>query len=123
MGHGRPEEAEILQLIPAIALPRLSDLSLPEIDAMIGSTLEDFTQTRASRDLCDFAEARGETRGEARGEARVTLRQLHRLCGPLRPVTTARIQCLPLDQLEALTEALLDFRGPDDLQSCLAAQG
>ena len=42
---------------------------------------------------------------------------------PLRPPndpTTARIQALPLEQLEALAEALLDFGGPADLAVWLA---
>ncbi|MFW6731666.1 MAG: DUF4351 domain-containing protein [Synechococcus sp.] len=34
--------------------------------------------------------------------------------------TTARIQALPLEQLEALAEALLDFTGPTDLLAWLA---
>ena len=43
---------------------------------------------------------------------------------PLRPpseVTTAQIQALPLEQLEALADALLDFQGPADLTAWLAA--
>ena len=43
---------------------------------------------------------------------------------PLRPPergTTARIQALPLEQLEALADALLDFQGMDDLTAWLAA--
>jgi hypothetical protein len=51
----------------------------------------------------------------------VTLRQLNRRCGPLSEATTARIQALPLEQLEALAEALLDFRGPADLSAWLQA--
>ena len=58
--------------------------------------------------------------GEAQGEAKVTLRQLKRRCGPLSEATTARIQALPLKQLEALAEALLDFSGPQDLTTWLA---
>jgi hypothetical protein len=50
----------------------------------------------------------------------VTLRQLNRRCGPLTDATTARIQALPLEQLEALAEALLDFTGPADLAAWLA---
>ena len=42
-------------------------------------------------------------------------------CGPLNEATTARIQSLPLEQLEALAEALLDFQGPDDLTAWLAS--
>ncbi|MFW6731881.1 MAG: DUF4351 domain-containing protein, partial [Synechococcus sp.] len=55
-------------------------------------------------------EARGRQEGEAQGEARgraaeaaaVTLRLLNRRCGPLSEATTARIQALPLEQLEGL---------------------
>ena len=46
---------------------------------------------------------------------------LNRRCGPLTAATTAQIQALPLDQLEALAEALLDFQGPADLAAWLAA--
>ena len=35
--------------------------------------------------------------------------------------TTAQIQSLPVDQLEALADALLDFTGPADLAAWLAA--
>ena len=39
--------------------------------------------------------------GEAREAAKMTLRQLNRRCGPLNESTTAQIQALPVDQLEA----------------------
>ena len=65
-------------------------------------------------------EAQGEARGRALGEATVTLRQLNRRCSPLSEATTARIQALPLEHLEALAEALLDFSGPQDLTTWLA---
>ena len=51
----------------------------------------------------------------------VLLRLLTRRCGPLNEATTARIQALPLEQLEALAEALLDFQGPDDLEAWLSS--
>ena len=50
----------------------------------------------------------------------VILRQLSRCCGPLSNATAARIKALPLEQLEALAEALLDFSGPADLAAWLA---
>ena len=34
--------------------------------------------------------------------------------------TSSRIQALPLEQLEALADALLDFSGPADLATWLA---
>jgi hypothetical protein len=50
----------------------------------------------------------------------MTLRQLNRRCGPLSEATTARIQALPLEKLEELAEALLDFTGAADLAAWLA---
>ena len=64
----------------------------------------------------------GRLEGEALGEAKLALRQLKVLCSPLSEATTARIQALPLERLEALTEALLDFSGPSDLATWLSQQ-
>lgn len=44
---------------------------------------------------------------------------LTRRCGPLSEATTARIQSLPLEQLEALAEALLDCQSGEDLAAWL----
>jgi predicted transposase YdaD len=63
----------------------------------------------------------GEAKGRQEGEAAVTLRQLNRRCGPLAGATTAQIQALPLEKLEGLADALLDFTGPADLAAWLAA--
>ncbi|WP_233130316.1 DUF4351 domain-containing protein [Synechococcus sp. 1G10] len=46
-----------------------------------------------------------------------------RRCGPVSPAITSRIKALPLAQVEALAEALLDFQGPADLDDWLAAHG
>ena len=62
----------------------------------------------------------GRQEGEALDEAKLTLCQLNRRCGPLTDATTARIRALPLEQLEALAEALLDFTGLEDLPAWLA---
>jgi hypothetical protein len=51
----------------------------------------------------------------------VTLRQLSRRCGPLSAEQESRIRSLPLERLEALAEALLDFEGMADLNAWLAA--
>jgi len=82
-----------------------------------GIPREEIRHTRAVQDW--LAEGRQEGRQE--GEANVTLRQLNRRCGPLSDTTTAQIQALPVDQLEALADALLDFTGPADLTAWLAA--
>jgi predicted transposase YdaD len=89
-----------------------------------GIPTDQLLHTRAAQDLLDRGreegKAQGEARGRALGEASVTLLLLNRRCGPLSEVTTARIQALPMLQLEALAEALLDFAGADDLASWLA---
>ena len=67
----------------------------------------------------------------AEGEAVVTLRLLNLRCGSVSDATIARIQTLPLEQLEALAVgeafsagvALLDFSGPADLAAWLSQHG
>jgi predicted transposase YdaD len=120
-----PLAAEVLQLIPTISVTRLRNKTIPEICAMGGLTLEDFSQSRAYQEIFGS----GEARGEAREDACVNLLLLNRRCGPLSEATTARIQALPLEQLEALAVgaafsegvALLDFNGLDDLTTWLSA--
>ena len=104
-----PVAAEVLQLIPTILVTRFRNKTIPEICAMGGLTLEDFSQSKAYKEIFGL------------GEANLALRQLARRCGPLSEATTARVQALPLEQLEALAEALLDFSGPDELTTWLAA--
>jgi predicted transposase YdaD len=88
-----------------------------------GIPTDQLLHTQAAQDLLNRGrqegEARGRQEGEAQGEAKVTLRLLTRRCGPLSEATTAEIQALPLEQLEALAEALLDFSGPTDLAAWL----
>lgn len=109
-----PLAAEVLPLIPAILLSRFNNRPIKEICAMGGITIEDFTKSPAYREI--FGE------GEALGEAKVTLRQLNRRCGPLSESTSNRIKALPLERLEALSEALLDFTSPADLTAWLLSQ-
>ena len=111
------DPAELLQLIATILITRFNDRPLEEICAMSGITAKDFTQSVVYRQIFGL----GKAEGEARGEANVTLRQLARRCGPLSTATIRQIEALPLGQLEALAEALLDFQGPADLAAWLAA--
>ena len=84
-------------------------------------TLDEFTQSVAYQEI--FGQGRQEGRAEGRQTeaAAMTLRLLNRRCGPLSPATTCRIQALPLEQLEGLADALLDFQDPEDLAAWLAA--
>jgi len=70
----------------------------------------------------------GERQGEERGihqgiqqEAQsLVLRQLPRRCGQLSHEQELAVRALPLEQLEALAESLLDFDGPEALDAWLA---
>ncbi|MFM9109719.1 MAG: DUF4351 domain-containing protein [Prochlorococcaceae cyanobacterium] len=97
----------------------------PKFLVIAGIPREEIRHTRAVQDW--LAEGRQEGRkeglqeGRQEGEAVVTTRLLNRRCGLLSQATTAQIQALPLQQLEALADALLDFQGPADLAAWLAA--
>ena len=114
-----PPEAssELLTLIPTILLARITDRPMQEICAIAKLTIEDFTHSVAYLEI--FGQGRQEDRRDE--AAAVTLRLLNRRCGSLSEATTAQIQALPLEQLEALADALLDFQGPADLAAWLAA--
>ena len=113
---GTRAAAEIDDVIAAILVARFNGRSIQELCAMGGITLDDFTQSVAYREIF----GRGEARGEAQGEAKVTLRLLSRRCGPLSAEQESLIRHLPLEQLETLAEALLDFKGMADLNAWLA---
>ena len=85
-----------------------------------GIPREEIRHTRAVQDWLAEGRQEGLQEGLQEGEAAVTLRLLNRRCGPLTGATTAEIQALPLEQLEALADALLDFQGPADLATWLA---
>ena len=88
-----------------------------------GIPLEEIRHTRAVQDWLAEGRQEGEAKGRQEGEAAVTLRLLNRRCCPLSEATTAQIQALPVDQLEALADALLDFQGPAELAAWLAGNG
>jgi len=131
-----PLAAEIDTVIAAILVARFSGRSIPEICAMGGLTIDDFTSSAIYKEIFGLGqqdgleEGRQEGRREGRREgqqegrqaeaAALTLRLLQRRCGPLSPQQQQHIQALPLARLEALADALLDFHGPADLAAWLA---
>jgi len=115
---------DLLDTVVTILVERFPYLTRKEIMALIKLPTDHLRHTRAVQEWMEEGRQEGEARGEARGRAAeaasVTLRLLNRRCGPLSAATTARIQALPLQQLETLTDALLDFAGADDLANWLA---
>lgn len=61
----------------------------------------------------------GRQEGRQEGEITLVLRQLTRRCGELGPRLQARIRKLPLNKIEALAEALLDFKAVNELKNWL----
>ena len=115
---------DLLEPVVSILGERFPHLTRKEIMALINFPTDHLRDTRFGQELIEEGRQEGRLEGrleaEARGEAKLALRQLNHRCGPLSAATTASIQALPLQQLEALTEALLDFAGPDDLTTWLA---
>ena len=115
---------DLLSAVLPMLVERFPTLTREEIMVIAGIPAKELRHTRAAQQWIEEGRQEGEAQGEARGRAAeaasVTLRQLNRRCGILTDATTARIQALPLEQLEALADALLDFTGPADLAGWLA---
>jgi predicted transposase YdaD len=110
---------DLKTVVLPMLVQRFPELTEDQIMVIAGIPREEIRHTRAVQDWL----AEGRQEGEARGEAKVTLRLLNRRCGPLTGATITQIQALPLEQLEVLADALLDFQGPADLATWLAANG
>jgi predicted transposase YdaD len=118
---------DLLETVVSILMERFPLLTRKDIMEIATIPAKDLRHTRAAQEWIAEGRQEGRQEGEAQGEARgraaeaaaVTLRLLNRRCSPLSEATTARIHALPLEQLEALAEALLDFSGPADLTAWL----
>ena len=86
---------------------------------MGGITVDDFTSSVAYREIFGLGRQEGRQEGRQVEAAALTLRQLQRRCGILSSAQQSRIQGLPLGDLEALADALLDFQGPADFKAWL----
>jgi predicted transposase/invertase (TIGR01784 family) len=63
----------------------------------------------------------GREQGRREERLEIVLRQLQRRLGSLDPEVRQQIQALPLERLDALTDALLDFEQPSDLDNWLSS--
>jgi predicted transposase YdaD len=103
----------IIDLISTIIVYKFGSLSRDEVDAMLGIELE---QTRVYRE----AEQKGELKGELKEGQSLVLRLLNRRVGNVSIELQERVKSLPLEQLEELGEALLDFTSLSDLEAWLS---
>jgi predicted transposase YdaD len=88
---------DLTPAVVPILMQRLPTFSLEQIMVVVNIPTHALRHSRAAQELL----AEGRQQGEAVGEAKATLRLLNHRCGPLSPATTARIQALPLERLEA----------------------
>jgi len=123
----RPDLAE--SVFP-ILMQRHPNFTLEQMMVYVNIPTHALRHSRAAQELMEEGRQEGRHEGLQLGEAEgrraeassMTLRLLARRCGPLSEATAARIQTLPLERLEALADALLDFQGADDLAAWLAEQ-
>ena len=136
---GTEREAGIVDVIAAIVVARFSGRSIQELCAMGGITLEDFSQSVAYREIfgrgLEDGLQRGRQeglqrgledglqRGRQQGEQELALRQLRRRCGGLSAAQEAAVRSLPLERLDQLAEALLEFNNASDLDAWLRDEG
>ena len=104
-----PADRSTLDLISTIMVYKFSNLSRDEVDAMLGIELK---QTRV------YQEAVAE--GKAEEGISLVLRLLARKLGNLTPQLKERVNSLPIDLVESLGEALLDFTSIADLENWLS---
>ena len=122
---------DIIEMVTTIIVYKFNALSREEVDKMLGIELQ---QTRVYQDALAEGKASGKAEGEAEGEARgkmeglkiglqqekaLVLKQLNRKLGNLSPQLHARVSALPIDIIESLGEALLDFISVADLENWL----
>lgn len=100
----------IIELVTTIMVYKFEQLSRKEVEQMLGITLK---ETRVYREIKE--------EGREEGEKSLILRLLTRRVGELPQDVRSRIEILPLEQLENLGEALLDFTSMSDLQAHLEA--
>jgi len=105
----------IIELITTIMVYKFENKSRIEVEEMLGITLQ---ETRVYREIKEEGIQEGEGRGK-QTEKSLILRLLNRRVGELPQDVRQQVEALPLEQLENLGEALLDFSSMADLQAWL----
>ena len=101
-----------LDLVEAILINKFPQLSIEEVRQMLNLKEADVTQTRFYQEAFQI----GQQIDRQEGEVEIVLRLLNRRCGQLPIAQQAQIKSLPIAGIENLAEALLDFKGMDDLE-------
>jgi predicted transposase/invertase (TIGR01784 family) len=108
----RLSEKAVVDLVSTIISYKFSTLTREEIEAMLEISLE---ESRVYRD----AKTEGLIQGRTEEGRSLVTRQLNRKIGKLPQAVLTKIEALSLEQLEELSEALLDFSTVANLQQWL----
>jgi predicted transposase YdaD len=106
-------------MITKIFAYKFNALSRDEVDAMLEIELQ---QTRVYREAVAEGEAIGEARGLEIGqqqEKALVIKLLGRKLGKIPPQLERQVAALSIERVEALGEALLDFKTIAELQAWL----
>jgi predicted transposase YdaD len=99
-------------------------MTLPDpLEAKFWEELKAFEESQRMTSVTNAARIeyqRGRQEGKQEGEQDPILRQLTRKIGEVSEDLRSQVQALPLKQLEPLSEALLDFTQPSDLEAWLS---
>jgi predicted transposase/invertase (TIGR01784 family) len=114
----------IIEIITTIMVYKFDQLNQQEVELMLGITLQ---ETRVYRDIKAAGVEQGLVRGLEQGleqgrreeAANLVIRLLSKRFGKLEENQAIQISTLTLNQLEQLSEALLDFKGFADLDCWL----
>ncbi len=104
-----------LDLVESIMASKFPELSLEEIREMLDITQVRLEDTRFYRDVLQKGRQEGRQEGREEAQTQMLLRQLTRRCGELSDMQRQQVISLNSGQRDELAEALLDFRGMEDL--------
>ena len=104
-----------LDLVEAILINKFPQLSIEEVRQMLNLKEADVTQTRFYQEVFQIGQQDGRQEGRQK-TIEIVLRLLSRRCGQLPIAQQIQIKSLPIADIENLAEALLDFKGMEDLE-------
>lgn len=114
-----PDQHASLEWVETILVYKLPKLSRQEIQKMLGYNDIELKQTQFYQDVFSEGLQEGELKGKLEGESTIILRILKRRLGPLNEKIILVIQTLNNQQLEALSDNLLDFESKNNLDNWL----
>lgn len=108
------ETRAIIEMVTTIISYKFKELTTREVEAMLDITFE---ETRVYREIKAEAEQKGHQEGRQEEAANLILRMLTKRFGPLASDVQGAVTALSIENLEELSEALLDFDSLSELST------